>query len=139
MTALRKAIGMTQDELASALGMSRKAINEMENGDGTIDKRTELAIRYVTLKPPSYTPRLTKRMSDIEWREAEGGYKATFSGFTAYLGRQSKDRWSIAIRHDETGYSPSWSRWEDTLEGAKAAAYLAAQVALVDMTEVQNQ
>ena len=43
MKALRKSMAYTQEGLANALGVSRKTINEMENG-ATIDKRTELAL-----------------------------------------------------------------------------------------------
>jgi DNA-binding XRE family transcriptional regulator len=39
----RKGMGYTQEGLANVLGVSRKTINEMENG-GPIDKRTELAV-----------------------------------------------------------------------------------------------
>ncbi len=43
LKARRKGMGYTQDGLARVLGVSRKTINEMENG-GTIDTRTELAV-----------------------------------------------------------------------------------------------
>ncbi|WP_323809926.1 helix-turn-helix transcriptional regulator [Sphingobium baderi] len=43
LKARRKGMGYTQDGLARVLGVSRKTINEMENG-GPIDKRTELAV-----------------------------------------------------------------------------------------------
>lgn len=39
----RKGMGYTQDGLAKVFGVSRKTINEMENG-GTIDRRTEIAV-----------------------------------------------------------------------------------------------
>ncbi|WP_278983288.1 helix-turn-helix domain-containing protein [Sphingobium yanoikuyae] len=48
MKALRKSIGWTQDELAEAIGMSRVQIGLMERGVATIERRTELAVRYVT-------------------------------------------------------------------------------------------
>lgn len=43
LRARRKKMGYTQDGLARVLEVSRKTINEMENG-GPIDKRTELAV-----------------------------------------------------------------------------------------------
>ncbi len=43
LRSLRKSMGYTQDGLAKVLGVSRKTINEMENGS-PIDKRTELAV-----------------------------------------------------------------------------------------------
>ena len=47
LRALRKGTGMTGAEFAEALGMSRKSIVEMEAGRAPIEKRTELAARYV--------------------------------------------------------------------------------------------
>lgn len=44
LKARRKGMGYTQDGLGRVLGVSRKTINEMENG-ATIDKRTELAVQ----------------------------------------------------------------------------------------------
>lgn len=44
----RKSLGMSQDELAEALGLSRSAIARMELGKHRIIKAIELAI--VTLK-----------------------------------------------------------------------------------------
>lgn len=43
LKARRKSMGYTQEGLAKVLGVSRKTINEMENG-GTIDTRTEMAV-----------------------------------------------------------------------------------------------
>lgn len=47
MKAIRKGLGMSQGAFGEALGMSRKAINEMEGGKAGIERRTELAARYV--------------------------------------------------------------------------------------------
>ena len=49
LRALRKQAGMTGEQLASAIGMSRKSIVEMEAGRTPIEKCTELAARYVAL------------------------------------------------------------------------------------------
>jgi len=38
---------MSQAELAEAIGMSRVTIGLMERGEAPIEKRTELAVRYV--------------------------------------------------------------------------------------------
>lgn len=53
MKAARVAAGMTQAALADAIGMSRKAITEMETGKAAIEKRTALAVRYVTEHGPA--------------------------------------------------------------------------------------
>lgn len=47
LKALRKAAGMTQAELADAIGMTGTSIGLMERGAAAIEKRTELAVRYV--------------------------------------------------------------------------------------------
>ena len=43
--ALRAKLGLTQDELASLLGVTRKTVNRREAGDATITTEAELAIR----------------------------------------------------------------------------------------------
>ena len=49
LKAIRAALGFTQQAFADALGMSRKAVNEMELGKALIERRTELAARYLAL------------------------------------------------------------------------------------------
>lgn len=51
MKALRKSIGWTQDQLASAIGMSRVSVGLMERGQALIERRTELAVRYLAEHP----------------------------------------------------------------------------------------
>lgn len=48
LKALRKAAGMSQSELADAIGMARETIGVMERGQSPIELRTELAVRYRT-------------------------------------------------------------------------------------------
>jgi DNA-binding XRE family transcriptional regulator len=55
---LRKSMGYTQEGLGNVLGVSRKTINEMENG-GPIDTRTEIAV--------SAEARRIKVLEDIFW------------------------------------------------------------------------
>jgi DNA-binding XRE family transcriptional regulator len=61
LKARRKGMGYTQDGLAKVLGVSRKTINEMENG-GPIDKRTELAVAAES--------RRVKLIEHVLWVEA---------------------------------------------------------------------
>lgn len=49
LKAMRKALGMNQQELADAIGMSRKAIGEMERGTAPIEKRTGMAVQLLVL------------------------------------------------------------------------------------------
>lgn len=43
----RQALGMTQRELAEALGITSTAIRHMERARRPIERRTDLAIRYL--------------------------------------------------------------------------------------------
>ena len=47
LKALRMEAGLSQAELAEAIGMSRVTVGLMERGEAPIEKRTELAVRYV--------------------------------------------------------------------------------------------
>lgn len=49
LKAMRKAADMTQGELGEAIGMSRESIGLMERGQAPIERRTELAVRFVHL------------------------------------------------------------------------------------------
>lgn len=53
LKALRKAAGLSQADLGEAIGMARETIGAMERGAAPIEKRTELAVRYVTMRLPA--------------------------------------------------------------------------------------
>ncbi|RYF17853.1 MAG: helix-turn-helix domain-containing protein [Oxalobacteraceae bacterium] len=53
MKALRTRAGLSQAGLGEAIGMARETIGAMERGAAPIEKRTELAVRYVTMRPPT--------------------------------------------------------------------------------------
>lgn len=42
-----KAAGLTQEQIAQAIGMSRISVNRMLNSDAPVDTRTDLAVRFV--------------------------------------------------------------------------------------------
>lgn len=44
---IRTTLGLNQQELADAIGMSRKAVGEMERGDAQIEKRTAMAVQHL--------------------------------------------------------------------------------------------
>lgn len=50
LKALRQRLGMSQQAFADAIGMGREAVNKMESGKLPIERRTELAARYVALR-----------------------------------------------------------------------------------------
>ncbi|MAC58042.1 MAG: hypothetical protein CMH85_07160 [Novosphingobium sp.] len=47
LRSLRKRAGMTQERLAEELGLTRVYVGLMERGLATIERRTELAVRYL--------------------------------------------------------------------------------------------
>lgn len=49
LKAIRKALGMKQDAFAEALGLSVNFVSLMEGGKKPIERRTELAVRYLAL------------------------------------------------------------------------------------------
>jgi transcriptional regulator with XRE-family HTH domain len=48
----RKRLGMTQADLADAMGMQRNSVARMENGRQAIMRTTELAVKYLLLTIP---------------------------------------------------------------------------------------
>lgn len=53
LKAIRKAAGLSQAALGEAIGMARETVGAMERGTAPIETRTELAVRYVTMRPPA--------------------------------------------------------------------------------------
>ncbi|WP_242183182.1 helix-turn-helix transcriptional regulator [Sphingomonas sp. CARO-RG-8B-R24-01] len=49
LKAIRKTLGMSQAAFADALGLTAKFVGMMERGDAPLEKRTELAARYLEL------------------------------------------------------------------------------------------
>ena len=61
LRAIRKRLGLTQAELAAALGVSRKTIIDREAGNVPITRETELAMAWleVTQRQPGSCPQRT--------------------------------------------------------------------------------
>jgi DNA-binding XRE family transcriptional regulator len=57
LKAARKMLGLNQDQLAQALGLSRVFVGMMERGEKAIELRTELAVRYLIEHPEAVTTR----------------------------------------------------------------------------------
>lgn len=55
LKALRKEIGLSQVQLAAAIGMTQTYISMMERGTYNVEKRTELAVRYVAEHPELFS------------------------------------------------------------------------------------
>lgn len=52
LRAARRRLGLSQREMAEALGLSREAIQTMEYGTRPIERRTDLALRYLLERAP---------------------------------------------------------------------------------------
>lgn len=50
LRSLRKTAGLSQADMAEALGMNRATISDMERGVAPIERRTGLAARYIAEK-----------------------------------------------------------------------------------------
>jgi DNA-binding XRE family transcriptional regulator len=129
----RLKLGMSQGQLDEALGFTPGYVGKMERGDKPIERRTELAIGFLRARP-LMAKRVQGRVGDIAWSEYEHGYTAQIGEFKAWVTRQTHARWSIHLEH-ESGYSPSWPQWENSLDMAKGAAALAAQKGYADLAE----
>jgi len=49
---LRKGTGLSQADFGHAIGVSRETIGRMERGSEPVDRRTELAMRYISENAP---------------------------------------------------------------------------------------
>ncbi|TIT67482.1 MAG: helix-turn-helix transcriptional regulator [Mesorhizobium sp.] len=65
MKELRQRVGLSQAELAAAIGMSRESIGRMERGHDILEKRTELAVRYVVKIGTHAEPALMQIHDDV--------------------------------------------------------------------------
>lgn len=50
LKAIRKGLGLSQAALAQELGLTAVFIGMMERGERAIERRTELAVRYLELR-----------------------------------------------------------------------------------------
>ncbi|MEH3107136.1 MAG: helix-turn-helix transcriptional regulator [Sphingomonas fennica] len=51
LRAIRKAAGLTQGQLADAVGLTLGFIGEMERGEKPVERRTALAVTFATRYP----------------------------------------------------------------------------------------
>lgn len=57
---LRKECGMSQTEFGAAIGVSRETIGRIERSDEHLDRRTELAMRYIAEGRLALSPELSE-------------------------------------------------------------------------------
>ena len=61
LKAARKALSLTQGAFADALGLTATFVGLMERGEKPIERRTELAVRYLTEHPEEAKDLTAKR------------------------------------------------------------------------------
>lgn len=110
LRALRKSMALTQYGLATALGVSRKTINELEKGD-RVDARTALAVealaRRIKLVEDSYWVESTTRgtyavvrrtVRELPHDRAMHFTKSELMLYGEFARREHAYRWSAALR-----------------------------------------
>lgn len=72
LRAMRQETGLTQEQFATHMGVSRKALNEMENGRAPIERRSMMAARqaFNELSRLSSAHEVTPTPEDVPLREA---------------------------------------------------------------------
>jgi len=79
--------------------------------------------------------RLERTYWQLDWTTlGDNSLTTKIEGFTITLLPKSRGRWQVHLMH-ETGYSPSWPRWQDSLDAAKAMAFVTLDNGLNDLEE----
>jgi hypothetical protein len=78
------------------------------------------------------------RHRDVDWKPQlkGGGWFATIEGFKVILSPQTKHRWKIHLSYGETGYSPEWQAWQQSLEAAKRKALTCVADGLLEVCDL---
>ena len=87
---------MSQAVFAEAVGLSRETVGRLERGSEEIDRRTELAIRYVVEKGPLATnslPDIHQIVADIL---DEAAIRGRISVSSAGMMRNASSEWTAA-------------------------------------------
>ncbi|OBY05959.1 hypothetical protein BAE36_17300 [Rhizobium leguminosarum bv. trifolii] len=87
-----------------------------------------------------YKRRLRRTYDCLEWTKLpDQSWTTKAEDFIITLLPQTKGRWKVHMMHTETGYSPSWPRWQDSLPKAKEMALLTLDNAINWLAEVEQE
>ncbi len=87
-----------------------------------------------------YKRRLKRAYDNLTWTELPDRSLTTRADdFVVTLLPKSKGRWKVHMMHPETGYSPSWPRWQDSLPQAKEMAFLTLDNAINWLLENEQE
>ena len=94
MKALRLSTGLSQAKLATAIGMSRESVGRMERSGEVIEKRTELALRYIALRGGVTDSRFDQVHDDVERVLDDAAIRANPSGRRTERLKQALEEWT---------------------------------------------
>ncbi len=100
--ALRHRTGMSQAGFAEAIGISRETVGRLERGSEQIDRRTELAMRFIVENGPLTTKSLREIHKNVADILDEAAVTGRVSSRSASMMRSSAGEW-IAARGSEVG------------------------------------
>jgi len=87
---------MSQAAFAKAIGLSRETVGRLERGSEGIDRRTELAIRYVVENGPPETKALPEIHQNVAGILDEAAIRGRVSTTSAEIMRNAATEWSAA-------------------------------------------
>ena len=86
-----------------------------------------------------YKRRLKRTYDGLEWtRLPDGSWTTKAEGFIITLLPKTKGRWKVQMTHVDSGYSPSFPRWQDSLDQAKEMAWMTLDNAINWLAEVER-
>lgn len=86
-----------------------------------------------------YKRRLKRTYDSLEWTKlGDGSYTTSVEDFIITLLPKTKGRWKVHMTHS-SGFSPSWPRWQDSLQAAKDTAFLTLDGAVNWLHEYEQQ
>jgi hypothetical protein len=83
--------------------------------------------------------RLKNKYHNINWNKLpSGALSAQIDDYTVFLSAQSKGRWIVSCRAD-TGFSPEFGRWQDSLEEAKNKVLACVEEGMNDLAYLKAE
>jgi DNA-binding XRE family transcriptional regulator len=100
MRALRLQTGYSQAELGAAIGMSRETIGRMERSKHQVEKRTELALKYIALRGLEHERPLEQIKAEVAQVLDDASIRASPSVMRTEKLKKALDDWSAAGGND---------------------------------------
>lgn len=106
-----------------------RSIRRMLTGDTTVSGEIVVILKMLSrehIRRKRFAP-------SLEWKQGDSGSWTTNShGYSLTLYPRSRGRWLVQLVNLESGYSPPWPQWQESLSDAKAQAVQSLFDALVD-------